>query len=114
MNDLIVFLQLVSDSGNSSWKWLQNTYAPHHPKKQGITLALALTEQFIQQSGEGACRVHGGGFAGTILSFIPQKVTEKYSLLMQKVFGVKAVNILSIRRTGTTRIWSPLQEAGEK
>lgn len=104
-NDLNGFLQLVSESGNSSWKLLQNTYAPSHPGEQGITLGLALTEQFIQRIGKGACRVHGGGFAGTMLAFLPSRAIKDYSLLMQKVFGEKAVNILTIRQTGTTRVW---------
>ncbi|MBN2532091.1 MAG: galactokinase [Spirochaetales bacterium] len=104
-DDLKTFLRLVTESGNSSWKWLQNTYSPSHPKDQGIPLGLALTEQFIQQTGEGACRVHGGGFAGTLLTFLPSGAVSDYSLLMQKVFGKKAVNVLTIRHTGTTRVW---------
>lgn len=56
------FLELITESGNSSWKWLQNCYVPGS-EEQGITAALALTELFLKEKGCGACRVHGGGFA---------------------------------------------------
>ncbi|MEW5817447.1 MAG: galactokinase family protein, partial [Spirochaetota bacterium] len=58
------YLKLVRASGDSSWKLLQNSNSPRNPREQGLSLALALTEIFL--NGKGACRVHGGGFAGTI------------------------------------------------
>ena len=57
-----VFLENITASGNSSWKWLQNCYTNSNYQEQGITVALALTELFIADKGRGACRVHGGGF----------------------------------------------------
>ena len=45
---------------------------PANVGEQGVALALALTENFLEEIGEGACRVHGGGFAGTIQVFIPK------------------------------------------
>ena len=70
------FLKLVKESGNSSWKWLQNCYTSHNPLEQGVTLALAITEDFIHKAGVGACRVHGGGFAGTIQVFLPSEKVQ--------------------------------------
>ncbi|MCG2715343.1 MAG: hypothetical protein L6422_03495, partial [Candidatus Marinimicrobia bacterium] len=70
--DFDTFLGLVNESGNSSCKWLQNCFTIKNPSEQGITLALALTENYLKNSGrKGACRVHGGGFAGTVQVFIP-------------------------------------------
>ena len=71
------FLELITESGNSSWKWLQNCYVPGS-EEQGITTALALTELFLKEKGCGACRVHGGGFAGVIMAMIPNALADEY------------------------------------
>ncbi len=98
------FLEEIRDSGNSSWKWLQNVTAPQNPQEQGLALALALTEDFIRQVGEGACRVHGGGFAGTIQVFLPRKAVGNYRRLMEGIFGKGTVLTLSIRPIGATEV----------
>lgn len=104
-NDFKLFLKYVTDSGNSSWKWLQNCFTNKKPDEQGVTLALAVTENFIDKLGEGACRVHGGGFAGTIQCFLPNRAVKEYSEIMSNVFDKNAVTVLSIRPVGTTQIW---------
>lgn len=103
-NDFQRFLDLVTSSGNSSWKWLQNCFTTHNPGEQGITLALAVTENFLARKGKGACRVHGGGFAGTIQVFMPLEYVDEYVSLIESIFGDKAVTLLSIRPYGTIRI----------
>jgi galactokinase len=100
-NDFEAFLQLVKDSGNSSFKWLQNVYTTKNVREQGVSLALALSEDYIDRTGEGACRVHGGGFAGTILTFLPERAVAGYIPLMESVFGDTCVKVLSIRPEGT-------------
>ncbi|MCK4895027.1 MAG: galactokinase, partial [Calditrichia bacterium] len=99
--DFKSFLSLVSESGNSSFKWLQNCYSTKDINSQGIPLALALTENYFQNNIMGACRVHGGGFAGTIQVFIPTEKVPDYLILMESVFGDNSVNVLNIRQTGT-------------
>lgn len=96
------YLVLVKDSGNSSYKYLQNIYSPHAADQQGISLALALTENFLD--GQGACRVQGGGFAGTIQAYIPVSKTEDYFRYMERVFGQGCCVKLAIRNTPTCRI----------
>jgi galactokinase len=103
-NNFIEFLCLVSESGNSSFKWLQNIYTTKNTREQGVTLALALTELFLKNINAGACRVHGGGFAGTIQVFLPQNVIADYINLMGPVFGKNSVLTLNIRQTGTVNI----------
>jgi galactokinase len=93
------FLALVRDSGLSSFRWLQNIAAPSQVQSQGIALALALTEQFL--AGAGACRVHGGGFAGTIQAWIPRERLQAYQAFMAPIFGPQAVKPLRIRPRGT-------------
>ena len=64
--DIDTYLALVKESGSSSFRFLQNVYTNSNPAEQGISLALALTERMGI-----VCRVHGGGFAGTIQAYVP-------------------------------------------
>jgi len=95
-----LFLRMVTESGNSSNKWLQNCYTIKDPAEQGVNLALALSERFIHHIGQGACRVHGGGFAGTIQIFIPNDNVNDYVKMMRPIFGESSVYVLSIRPVG--------------
>ncbi len=109
------FLCLVRESGASSWQWLQNVYAA--PREQGLSLALALTAEFMDRLGPGpsqtpaapgrcpgAWRVHGGGFAGTIQAYIPRPAVADYIAWMTPVFGPRAVTALRIRRLGAVEL----------
>jgi galactokinase len=89
------YLDLVNASGRSSAEILQNVYAPTHAQAQPISIALALTEKFL--AGEGACRVHGGGFAGTIQAYIPWRRRAEYAQAMDAVFGAGSVIELQVR-----------------
>lgn len=102
--DFSRFLQLVRESGNSSFKWLQNIYAGHDGHEQGVALALALSEQYIAAIGEGACRVHGGGFAGTIQVYLPESAVPGYVKQIEAVFGPGAAMVLNIRPLGAVHI----------
>ena len=100
--DFDTFLNLVSESGNSSSKWLQNCFTTKNPAEQGITLALALTENYLKNSEKKyACRVHGGGFAGTIQVFMPNEMLDGYLKMIKTVFGEKSVEILRVRELGS-------------
>lgn len=92
------FLRLINESGNSSYKYLQNVYSTSAVNEQGLCLGLALTEKFL--GGRGACRVHGGGFAGTIQCFIPAELISDYKEMIEKVFGEGSCYILKIRPVG--------------
>jgi galactokinase len=99
------FLTLVGESGDSSWELLQNIYSPKNPKEQGISLALALTKNFLKgNASNGACRVHGGGFAGTIQTYLPLGSLEKYRELMEGIFGKGALTVLRIRSAGAIEL----------
>lgn len=98
------FLKLVTASGSSSWRWLQNCYTTQNPAEQGVTLALAVTEDFLMRRQAGACRVHGGGFAGTIQVFLPTTFLNEYLAVIQPIFGEKAVTVLNVRPRGTLHL----------
>lgn len=92
------FLELVNASGVSSYDYLQNLYSTTNISEQGLSLAIALTKQFL--NGEGACRVHGGGFAGTIQCYIPTDRFDDYKQMIEKVFGNGSCCKLNIRPVG--------------
>ena len=103
-NDFQRFLSLVNESGRSSWMLCQNVYAPERPAEQPVSVALALTDEIL--AGRGACRVHGGGFAGTILAFVPHDLTAKYTTKMNEVFGPNAAKALRVRPCGAGEIFA--------
>lgn len=103
-NDFKSFLNLVNESGNSSYKYLQNIFSPKDINYQPVALALALSEEFINQIGEGACRIHGGGFEGTIQVMIPAKFVQEYSKYINNICNDFKVYDINIRQIGTARI----------
>ena len=96
--DIPKFLDLVIESGRSSLAYLQNVFTSSNPHDQELTLALALSERIL--SGKGAWRVHGGGFAGTILAFVPDDLKDTYSRQMSAVFGNDCCLFLNVRLDG--------------
>ncbi len=96
--DFETFFKLVTSSGNSSYKYLQNLYSTSNINEQGLCLAIALTKQYLK--GLGACRVHGGGFAGTIQCYIPNDMINGYRDMIEDVFGKGAFVPLKIRPVG--------------
>jgi galactokinase len=110
--DIGAFLSAVRASGDSSAKYLQNLFSAHAPAEQGLMVALALTEDFL--NGEGACRVHGGGFAGTIQAYIPTQRLARYRSLMESVFSLGAVIPLRIRPYGVVCIENAKGESDER
>lgn len=100
--DFARFLELVNESGRSSYMYLQNVFAPSQIQEQGISLGLCLTEQLL--SGRGAFRVHGGGFAGTMQAYVPNDLLAQYKTAMEETFGAGSCYLLSVRRDGGIRI----------
>lgn len=92
------FLKYINASGNSSYKYLQNVFASSVPDEQGVSLALNVIERLLD--GEGAHRVHGGGFAGTVQAFVPNKMLEKFKAGIEAVFGEGSCYVLNIRECG--------------
>jgi galactokinase len=99
-NEFEEFLKLTNASGTSSFKYLQNCFNTRNIEEQGVSLALAMSEQFIGQNITAACRVHGGGFAGTILCLLPDNAVADYKRMMEGVFGKDCVLELKIRSQG--------------
>ncbi len=97
-NDINEFLRLVNESGDSSGSLLQNLYSVKSPTEQAIPLAIALSKSVLK--GEGAVRVHGGGFAGTIQAFVPLEKVDEYKTKIENVFGENSCYQMKIRPVG--------------
>ena len=92
------FLQLVTESGRSSWMYLQNVIPTGSTARQELAFALLLCERLL--GGRGAFRVHGGGFAGTVQAFVPVDMLENFRAGIDAVLGAGSCHVLSIRREG--------------
>ena len=90
------FLRLIIESGRSSYMYLQNVYGPG--TDQSLSLALCMAEQML--GGKGAWRIHGGGFAGTTLNFVPAAEVGHFAEVMDRTFGEGACTVLNIRPEG--------------
>ena len=102
-DDIDAFLEIIKASGNSSYKFLQNVYCSSDVEHQNVSLALAVSETCLN-NGKGVCRVHGGGFAGTIQAFVKNENVQEYMSAMNSLFGDGACNVLKIRKYGGIRI----------
>jgi len=96
------FKSLVKESGDSSYKFLQNVYSNCDVTNQNIAVGLAVSELVLGK--KGVCRVHGGGFAGTIQAFVPNDLVLKYKEAMEHVFGEDSCHVLKVRKYGGMKV----------
>ena len=96
--DMETFLSLVQESGRSSWTLLQDITPTGAVREQAMAVALAVAERALE--GRGACRVHGGGFAGTIQAFVPLDCLASFREQVEQVLGAGSCHVLSIRPVG--------------
>ena len=97
-NDFETFLHYVKESGTSSWKYLQNVIPAGRKEAQEVAVSLAIAEKLL--GGRGACRVHGGGFAGTIQAFVPNDMLEDFRAGMEAALGAGSCHVMVIRKAG--------------
>ena len=100
--DMDAFLELVKESGRSSWMYLQNITPAGAVAHQEVAVALALCEDLLM--GKGAYRVHGGGFAGTVQAFVPMDMLADFCQGIEYVLGTGSCHVLNIRENGGIRI----------
>ena len=100
--DVDSFLNLVKESGRSSWMYLQNITPAGSIAHQEVAVALAMCDTLLQ--GKGAYRVHGGGFAGTVQAFVPLNMLDSFKTDIEAVLGQGACHVLNIREQGGIRV----------
>ena len=101
-NDFDTFKSVIKSSGDSSYKYLQNIYSNHDETNQAVSIALGLSEDIL--GNKGVCRVHGGGFAGTIQAFVEDDYVETYKTEIEKYFGEGSCHILKVRKYGGKKV----------
>ena len=101
-NDFNAFLEMVVESGYSSYMYNQNIFDVVHKDEQVVSLGLALSEMVLK--GSGAWRVHGGGFGGTIQAFVPQEKLNEYVEVLEHVYGKGTCHKLFIRSKGSIKL----------
>lgn len=102
-DDFDAFLDVIERSGNSSNKLLQNIYSPKDVNAQNVTIALAASAHALQ-GGKGVCRIHGGGFAGTIQAFVKNEAVDDYKHYIESIFGENACHVLKVRPYGGIKV----------
>ena len=102
--DLQEFYKIILASGRSSYQYLQNVYTNHNPFEQGISLALCVADGILSGK-DGAFRVHGGGFAGTIQAFVRNEDLDGFVSKMNAVFGEGAAMPLNVRPLGAVKLF---------
>ncbi|MFA5448417.1 MAG: galactokinase family protein [Sphaerochaeta sp.] len=100
--DILTYLELVMESGESSFCFLQNLYPSTLVAEQGLSLAIALTKRILGP--QSAVRVHGGGFAGTIQAYVLDADLSRYVEEMERVFGEGSVSVIAVRSEPTACI----------
>ena len=100
--DVDTFLELVTESGRSSWMYLQNITPAGAVVHQEVAVALALCKKLLE--GKGAYRVHGGGFAGTVQAFVPLDMLDAFKNRIKAVLGKDACHVLNVREQGGVRV----------
>lgn len=96
------FLSVIKASGDSSAKYLQNIYSPKDVDSQNVTVALAVSESILGDNG--VCRVHGGGFAGTIQAFVKNEAVAAYKEQIEAIYGDDSCHVLKVRLQGGIRV----------
>ena len=96
------FLEVIKESGNSSYKYLQNVYSNKYEQTQPVPTTLMLSEHYLGDNG--VCRVHGGGFAGTIQAFVKEESVAGYKEFIEKILGEGTCHVLSIRKQGGVKV----------
>ena len=93
--DFGAFLHLVNASGMASWTLLQNVTPAGYIQKQDMAFTIALCQQLLE--GEGAVRIHGGGFAGTAVAFVPNDRFDRFKTYVERVLGEGHCHKLTIQ-----------------
>ena len=101
-SDFETFKKVVKESGDSSYKFLQNVYANCDVQNQSVSIGLAMSEKIIGRNG--VCRVHGGGFAGTIQAFDKDEFVTAYKTEIERVFGKGSCHVLKVRKYGGKKV----------
>ena len=98
-----LFLKKITESGHSSYEYLQNAYVASDSRNQPMSVALAVAQSFLQDKG-GAWRLQGGGFAGSIQCFVPTELVDEFTKHMEIVLGEGCCKTVTLRSKGAVKV----------
>ena len=105
-SDFPAFLAALNASGESSYTMLQNVIAEGHDNAQAVAFTICYAKKLL--NGRGAVRVHGGGFAGTVLAIVPNDMLDDFCAGMDRVLSPGASLPLNVRKRGVYEL--PLED----
>lgn len=94
--DYVTFIKMLNKSGESSLYMLQNCFVQGR-SEQPIPKAIAVIKNILPNC---ACRVHGGGFAGSVLVVVKNEEKEDFLLKINKYFTKENIIPLKVRTVG--------------
>lgn len=100
--DFDTFLKLVRESGDSTFKALQNIYPQDNRRNQNIGTAIVLSENYLGD--DGVVKVNGGGFSGTMLAFVKTSKLNDYVAYIDSVFGKGSCQVIHTRSQGAIQL----------
>lgn len=101
--DQNTFLKMINESRESSTKYLKNMMVEDNYKGS----PLEACDLFMKASdNEGAVKINGGGFAGSVIALIPTNKLEKVLDKMRDVYGQFNVQEIFIRDSGPNIIYN--------
>lgn len=104
-DDKNLFLKKITESGHSSFEYLQNAYVASDIRNQPMAIALSVAQSFLQDIG-GAWRLQGGGFAGSIQCFVPVEKMDEFVKYMETVLGEGCCKTIRLRDKGAVKVFS--------
>ena len=93
-NDLKTFFKNVTASGISSRDVLQNVVPASDPSNTRLLTAMETARTLLGD--DGAVRINGGGFAGTILAFVPLERLDVFREKIEDAIGAGCCHVLEI------------------
>lgn len=102
--DFDAFLAQLNASGDSSYMLLQNVIAEGHTNAQAVAFTICYAKKLL--NGCGAVRVHGGGFAGTVLAIVPNDLLDEFCAGMDRVLSPGACKPLTVRKRGVYELYT--------
>ena len=93
-NDLPAFFENVNASGVSSRDVLQNVVPASDPSNTNLLTAMETARELLGT--DGAVRINGGGFAGTVLAFVPLAKLDDFRKQIEDAIGRGCCHVLQI------------------
>lgn len=101
--DQKTFLQMINESRESSTKYLKNMMVGNEYKGSPLKACDLLMKY---SDNEGAVKINGGGFAGSVIALVPSTKLEKVLKKMRDVYGENNVQEIFVRDTGPKIIYN--------